>query len=100
MSEHFNKLNPAEHEILTKLSEESAEIIKAVCKSFLHGLDSCEPGTSAPSNREKIENELGDLLFFMGLAIDQGLLNSEHIGDAFKARAHRKNHYLHHVCVD
>jgi len=97
--DHFNKLNPAEHELLTKLFEECSEITQAIAKTMLHGLESTEPGC-ALSNREKIQNELGDLTFFVQLAAKYGLIDPKEIKKATERRAKRTNHYLHHVEVD
>jgi NTP pyrophosphatase (non-canonical NTP hydrolase) len=100
MSEHFNKLSPAHHELLAKLTEESSEIIQAIAKANLHGLDSAEPGKPYPTNREHIENELGELLFFMKLAEDYGLISIQNVFEAGRRKAARKEQYLHHVQVD
>lgn len=99
LHEHFNNLNPAQHEALTKLAEEASEIVQACMKAMLHGLDSQEPGC-ALTNKEKIENELGDLLFFMNIAADQGVIHSKKVQLAGERRAKRVNHYLHHIEVD
>lgn len=96
---HFNKLSPANHELLVKLAEEASEISKAVCQILLHGLESTEPGC-ALTNQEKLQNELGDLVFFLNLAMDYKLVNRKEIDKAAVRRSKRVNHYLHHVEID
>lgn len=99
MYEHFNNLSPAQHEALTKLMEEASEISQAVAKILLHGLESTEPGQGL-SNREKLQNELGDLMFFMQIAAEQGVIHPKEVGKACQRREKRVNHYLHHIEVD
>lgn len=97
--EHFNGLNPAQHELITKVGEEATEAAQAAFKVLLHGLESTEPGT-ARTNRERLEHELGDLLFFMQLADDYKVIRMDKVFEAQRRRAARKNHYLHHVEVE
>ncbi len=99
LHDHFNSLNPEHHEILTKIAEESSEVVQAICKTLLHGIESTEPN-QLWSNREKIQNELGDLMFFIGLAVQRGILSQREIQRAYDRRASRSNHYLHHTEVD
>lgn len=98
-ADHFNKLTPANQELLVKLAEEASEITKAVCKVLLHGLESTEPGC-ALTNQEKLQNELGDLVFFLNLAMDYKLVSRKEIDKAAVRRSRRLNHYLHHVEID
>jgi len=67
-----------EQHLLTKLSEECSEVIKEVCKSIIHGLDDYEPNQSL-SNKEKIQNELADLLTIVDMLCEHGSLNSAEI---------------------
>lgn len=97
MPDFYHNLTPEQLEILTKISEESAEVIQAISKIQLHGLESIEPDTLGPTNRERLEKELGDLLFFIGLAVDRGILSHALISQAVEARAKRPNQYLHHT---
>lgn len=60
MSEHFNKLTPAEVERLALLSEECGEVIQAIGKILRHGYESCHPDSSV-TNRENLEREIGDV---------------------------------------
>lgn len=99
MTDHFNKLSPAHHELLTKVFEEASEVIKVIAKIMLHGLDSVEPGQPW-TNKEKLESELGDLQFFIRLAAGHRVVSYKEIAKAFYERGARKNHYLHHVEID
>lgn len=99
MIDHFNKLNPAQHELLTKIMEESAEVIQSIGKIFCHGLNSTEPGC-ALENQEKLQNEIGDLWFFIDLAAKHRAIDMNEIRKAYTRRSKRVNQYLHHVEVD
>lgn len=99
MYEHYNGLNPLQHELLTKLLEESSEVSQAIAKTFLHGLESSEPGCGL-TNHEKIHNELGDLIFFIEIACKNGLLSKKKLQQAAERRSKRTNHYLHHTEID
>lgn len=94
---HFHNLNPADHEMLVKISEEASEVAQAVAKILLHGLESYEPKNPAVTNVERLQNELVDLFFFVDRAVNQGLLNGEDMGKAFLDRSKRPVNYLHHV---
>lgn len=98
--DHFNGLNPAHHEILSKIGEEATESAQAVFKILLHGIESYEPSNPAISNRDRLENELGQLLFYMNLAEDHGLIDINRVFEYQRRCAARKKHYLHHVTVD
>ena len=96
---HFNGLTPEQHELLTKLGEEATESAQAVFKILLHGLKSFEPANPDISNRDRLENELGQLLFYMNLAEEYGLININRIFEAQRKCLARKTHYLHHVKI-
>jgi phosphoribosyl-ATP pyrophosphohydrolase len=91
------ELTPLEREILIKLTEECSEVIKVSCKAQLHGIDSMEPGTIGPTNKEKIESELGDLMYFMAKAFEHGLLDKDAVLASMLAREQRPNQWLHHI---
>lgn len=61
-----------EEHLLVCLSEECAEIIKAVDKSLRFGLDDHHPNESA-SNYDRLEYELNDLYGVVELLSDVGL---------------------------
>jgi len=58
-------LSNAERERLTKLMEECAETIQIVSKIMLFGYDEVNAlDPSGPSNRERLEQELGDIWYW------------------------------------
>lgn len=99
MLEHFNKLSPAIHEILTKIFEEASEVIQAIGKIMLHGLDSHEPGKPFPDNRAKLISELGDMAAMVHIAVYLGLLTNDELEAAVKRRLSRAKdeNYFHHI---
>lgn len=96
---HFHNLNPADHEMLVKISEEASEVAQAVAKILLHGLESYEPKNPAVTNVERLQFELADLCFFVNIAVKQGLLNGDNITKALEDRFNRPVNYLHHLKV-
>jgi hypothetical protein len=99
--EHFNKLSPSQHEILTKIFEEGAEVIKDIAKIMLHGLASHEPGHPHPypDNRTKLVQELGDFAAMVHIAVSLGLFTNEELEAAVKRRLKRsrEENYFHHI---
>lgn len=62
MTEHFNRLTPAEAERLAYLIEELAEAQQAACKILRHGYASHNPdAVSKHDNREDLRRELLDV---------------------------------------
>ena len=53
MTEHFNKLTPAEDERLAMLAEECAEVIQIVSKIQRHGYDSWHPDDPLKTHGER-----------------------------------------------
>lgn len=66
-------MNDREREILLILQEESAEVIQAVSKVFRFGWDST---WNEQSNKEHLEEEVGDFLAMIYLMIDCGMIDS------------------------
>ena len=82
MEQHYNKLTPQQAELLSKLSEECAEVIHIVAKIQLHGLLSCHPETGR-CNHELLHQELGDVQCVQNLLKKIGMVNVEQV--AFNA---------------
>lgn len=62
MSDHFNKLSPAEAERLAYLMEECAEVQQCIGKILRHGYDSYNPhAPEKGNNRQQLIQELRDL---------------------------------------
>jgi NTP pyrophosphatase (non-canonical NTP hydrolase) len=94
MTEHFNKLTPAEDERLTMLAEECAEVIQAVTKIQRHGYDSHHPD-GGPDNRDNLQRELTDMSGVLCLMIEaKDILPGTYLGTHKAMR--RKLRYAHH----
>jgi NTP pyrophosphatase (non-canonical NTP hydrolase) len=62
MTEHFNKLTPAEDERLAMLAEECGEVIQIVSKIQRHGYDSWHPDDPLKTtNRAMLRKEVTDI---------------------------------------
>lgn len=66
-------MNDREREILLILQEESAEVIQAVSKVFRFGWDST---WNEQSNKEHLEEEVGDYLAMVQIMVDTGMLDT------------------------
>lgn len=96
MSEHFNKLTPAQAEALAILMEECGEVIQAAGKILRHGVISSYSGHR--SNQTALIEEMGDVVIAIGLL--QREFCSQ--GSVFVALRNKladttRNQYLHHV---
>lgn len=99
MGWHFNKLTPAEHERLAILSEELGEAQQAIGKILRHGYESCDPTFTsederAPTNRENLEKELGDVVFAINMLGDD--IYQPAVGRRVLSKAEKIKPYLHH----
>lgn len=63
-------------EILSITQEECAEVIQAISKVFRFGIDTVWKGES---NREHLEEELGDVLAMIHLLELSGVVNEENV---------------------
>jgi NTP pyrophosphatase (non-canonical NTP hydrolase) len=63
-------------EVMDILQEECAEVIQAVSKISRFGLDNSKPGISK-TNREHLEEELGDMQAMIDLLIEKNIVNKE-----------------------
>lgn len=61
MTDHFNKLSPAQAERLAMLAEECGEVIQVIGKILRHGYDSYHPADPTVTNRVLLGRELTDL---------------------------------------
>mgnify|MGYP003393214954 CR=1 FL=1 len=95
MTEHFNKLTPAELERLACLAEECAEIIQVVGKILRHGYESTYPACGT-TNRQMLERELGDALAVVGMMSETKDIDRDVVDKAIDAKLYRIGTYLHH----
>jgi NTP pyrophosphatase (non-canonical NTP hydrolase) len=68
-------------EVLLILGEECAEVIQAISKCQRFGVDNYKPG-KPKTNRQHLEEELGDLMAMIDIMIDKGLISSDEINQA------------------
>jgi len=64
--------NAIDSEVLLIAQEECAEVIQAISKVFRFGMDDEYKGQT---NREHLEEEIGDLMCMIDLLIDQGIIS-------------------------
>lgn len=93
----FNKLPNSEIELLVLLSEECAEVIKAVSKILRHGYESKHPNAPpTQTNRVDLENEIGDVRAAVELLCHSGGVVASNIFKAEDAKMISIARYLHH----
>ena len=70
-------MDERDREILLILQEESAEVIQAVSKVFRFGWEAVNPIVeSDQTNREHLEEEIGDLLAMIQIMADTCIINA------------------------
>jgi NTP pyrophosphatase (non-canonical NTP hydrolase) len=74
-----------EREILSITQEECAEVIQAISKCFRFGLDQVKPG-KPKTNREHLEEEIGDLLAMIEILVEKNMVSGESIEKAMEAK--------------
>jgi hypothetical protein len=89
-------LNPPterEREALTILQEECAEVIKEVSKILRFGWDSYHPKDPSTTNRNLLEEEVGQLRHMIDYLIDKGALNPFTLEDAADVKVDKLRRY-------
>ena len=76
-------MNEQNREILLIAQEECAEVTQAISKVFRFGIDSVHNGVS---NKEHLEEELGDLLCMIELLIASGMADEMTVYHAKNAK--------------
>lgn len=95
MIEPFNKLTPAQAELLALLAEEAGEVVQAIGKILRHGYNSYHP-EGGESNRQALQRELGDVQAAINLLIDNDDLKIEPIRKHCVNKLNKVTQYLHH----
>lgn len=72
-------------EAMDILQEECAEVIQAVSKISRFGIDNYKPG-KPKTNREHLEEELGDMLAMIDILHELGVVSLDHMEDAKAAK--------------
>ena len=68
----MKQINDVNREILLVTQEECAEVSQAISKVFRFGMEDHHKGIS---NREHLEEEIGDLMCMIDLLIDSGMVS-------------------------
>jgi len=71
-------MNEQTKEVMDILQEECAEVIQAVSKISRFGIDNVKPG-KPKTNREHLEEELGDMLAMIDILIVKGIVSSDNL---------------------
>jgi NTP pyrophosphatase (non-canonical NTP hydrolase) len=71
-----------QEQILMITAEESAEVIQEISKIFRFGIDATHK--SGVKHREKLEEEVGDLLCMVDLLIEAGIIDNENVEIAMR----------------
>jgi len=74
-TDKMKKSTKPEAELLNLLLEENSEVIQAVSKIFRFGWESCHPDTPNFTNKDHLEEEIGDLLCIIKLLCDKGIVD-------------------------
>ena len=72
-------------EVMDILQEECAEVIQAVSKISRFGIDNFKPG-KPKTNREHLEEELGDMLAMIDIMLEKNVISLEHLEVAKAAK--------------
>ncbi len=91
----YNNLNHAEAERLAVLVEELGETQQMVGKILRHGYESCHPD-GGPTNRSRLEAELGDLYNAVNMLTDIGDLGTQEIFTHSLAKSQIIGQWLYH----
>ena len=74
-------MNEKQREVMLIAQEECAEVIQAISKVFRFGMDDVHPTTNK-SNKDSLEEEVGDLLCMIELMQEYGIVNSINVLNA------------------
>jgi NTP pyrophosphatase (non-canonical NTP hydrolase) len=72
-------------EVMDIAQEECAEVIQAISKISRFGIDNFKPG-KPKTNREHLEEELGDLLAMVDILENMEAINMDHVNLARRAK--------------
>jgi NTP pyrophosphatase (non-canonical NTP hydrolase) len=72
-------------EIMDILQEECAEVVVAVSKISRFGIDNYKPN-KPKTNREHLEEELGDLMAMIDILLEKGVVSADNINVAKHAK--------------
>ena len=76
------KLIESLKETLLITQEECAEVTQAISKVLRFGTETRWPDSNAPTNREKLEEEVGDLLAMIDILVEKAYLSDSFVNAA------------------
>lgn len=80
-------MNEKQREILVITQEECAEVIQEISKIFRFGID--KQHKDGILHREKLEQEIGDLLCMINLLTAHGLINPDAVTQAVENKSNK-----------
>jgi hypothetical protein len=96
----FNGLSHAQAERLACLAGTMGEAIQVIGKILRHGYDSRDPRIvpieSGPTNRERLQKELGDIRYWISIMSDFRDVNRDVIAEIILDKVGSKTKCLHH----
>lgn len=81
----MNNMDDITKEILLITQEECAEVTQAISKVFRFGMDAQYP-TGAPTNKQRLEEELGDLQAMIILLGQRSIISTKNVEFAAEAK--------------
>lgn len=88
----MSPLTSEQKEVLEITKEECAEVIQVVCKGNRFGFDVEYEGKT---NRQKLTQEVGDLLCMIELMIEKDILDNDALQAAKKAKREKLKQWSH-----
>lgn len=76
-------MNEKDKEIMLIAQEECAEVTQAISKVFRFGFTAIHPD-GGKNNRERLEEEIGDMLCMIDLMVEKNIVNRYNIIEASK----------------
>jgi NTP pyrophosphatase (non-canonical NTP hydrolase) len=74
-------MDDKQKEIMLIAQEECAEVVQAISKVFRFGMDDVHP-TTMKSNKDSLEEEVGDLMCMIELMQEYGIINATNVLNA------------------
>lgn len=81
-----SQLTAEQQEVLLIAAEEAAEVTQVISKVMRFGLDNRWPLDSVHDNQARLESELGDLTAMIFLMSEKGLISSDKVELAARAK--------------
>lgn len=95
-SEWMPVSNPHDLALLGKLGEEAGELVSAVCRCIIQGIDEKEPKTGKV-NRQWLQEEIADVEALLDLVVSRLNLSSKEIYDRSQLKIKYKTKWLEHL---